>query len=157
MQLVDRVNTEMNDNPALEQESPYDNGDFELEPGGGRDDDDDGLEATNDFDTLSEREDRQSALDEALSNIGRDDEELPVYHGGNAVADEREEMVYGQTASFFDQLKEQMDMLDMTPRPTRRNSVGCCGSCRGSTLQALAPVRCRSVCYCRLIVGNPRR
>ena len=24
MQLVDRVNTEMNDNPALEQESPYD-------------------------------------------------------------------------------------------------------------------------------------
>ena len=65
---------------------------------------------------LTEREERQSALDEALSNIGRDDDELPVYHGGSAVAEEREEMVYGQTTSFYDQLKEQMGLLDMTPR-----------------------------------------
>ena len=114
-QLVDRVNMEMNDNPALEQESPYDNPDHQDYADGG--DYNDGADsADDDYEVLTEREERQSALDDALSNIGRDDDELPVYHGGNAVAEEREEMVYGQTTSFYDQLKEQMGLLDMTPR-----------------------------------------
>ena len=114
MQLVDRVNTEMNDNPALEQESPYDyseSSDFSESS-----DYSDSSDGPEDYEVLTEREERQSALDEALSNIGRDDDELPVYHGGSAVAEEREEMVYGQTTSFYDQLKEQMGLLDMTPR-----------------------------------------
>ena len=114
MQLVDRVNTEMNDNPALEQDSGYDEADGSDYPD--YQDSSDAPDAPEDFDMLTEREERQSALDDALSNIGRDDDELPVYHGGNAVADEREEMVYGQTTSFYDQLKEQMGLLDMTPR-----------------------------------------
>lgn len=114
MQLVDRVNTEMNDNPALELDSGYDDADnteysdfsdhFESS------------DTSEDYDVLTEREERQSALDDALSNIGRDDDELPVYHGGSAVAEDREEMVYGQTTSFYDQLKEQMLLLDMTDR-----------------------------------------
>jgi RNA polymerase sigma-54 factor len=29
--------------------------------------------------------------------MGRDDDELPVYHGGSSVAEEREEMVYGES------------------------------------------------------------
>ncbi len=114
MQLVDRVNTEMNDNPALEQESPYDSPDHQDYADGA--DYNDASDASEDFETVNEREERQSALDDALNNIGRDDDELPVYHGGSAVADEREEMVYGQTTSFYDQLKEQMQLLDMTPR-----------------------------------------
>ena len=114
MQLVDRVNTEMNDNPALEQDSGYDEADGSDYPD--YQDSSDAPDAPEDFDMLTEREERQSALDDALSNIGRDDDELPVYHGGNAVADEHEEMVYGQTTSFYDQLKEQMGLLDMTPR-----------------------------------------
>ena len=114
MQLVDRVNTEMNDNPALEQDSGYDEADGSDYPD--YQDSSDAPDAPEDFDMLTEREERQSALDDALSNIGRDDDELPVYHGGNAVADEREEMAYGQTTSFYDQLKEQMGLLDMTPR-----------------------------------------
>ena len=117
MQLVDRVNTEMNDNPALEQESPYDNPDASY-------DDEMTTDSSlltpdspeDDYEVLTEREERQSALDDALSNIGRDDDELPVYQGGSAVAEEREETVYGQSTSFYDQLKEQMAMLDMTPR-----------------------------------------
>ena len=114
MQLVDRVNTEMNDNPALEQESPYDYSDSsDYSESSDYSDSSDGPE---DYEVLTEREERQSALDDALSNIGRDDDELPVYHGGSAVAEEREEMVYGQTTSFYDQLKEQMGLLDMTPR-----------------------------------------
>ena len=113
-QLIDRINTEMNDNPALETDASYDyskdsdSSDFTDSP--------DGLDGSEDFETRNEREERQSALDEALSNLGRDDEELPVYHGGSAVSDEREEMVYGQTVSFYDQLNEQMGELDLSER-----------------------------------------
>lgn len=114
MQLVDRVNTEMNDNPALELDSGYDDADnteyFDFS------DHSESSDTSEDYDVLTEREERQSALDDALSNIGRDDDELPVYHGGSAVAEDREEMVYGQTTSFYDQLKEQMVLLDMTDR-----------------------------------------
>ena len=105
-QLLERINTEMDDNPALEvsddespefmeyQESPENQTDFSAD----------------DY----ERDQRQSALDVALESIGRDDEELPVYQGGMSSQEEREEMVYGQTESFMDQLKEQMDMAPLT-------------------------------------------
>ena len=108
-QLVDRINTEMNDNPALEVDADYD----EPEAQDFQDSGDYG-DGGDDYETNSEREERQSALDDALSNIGRDDEDLPVYQGGSAVAEEREEMVYGETVSFYDQLKEQMGELEMT-------------------------------------------
>ena len=111
-QLIERINTEMDDNPALEigAESPDlpDNLDYSDSP--------DSPEAPDDYDSLREREDRQSALDEALQGIGRDDEELPVYHGGNNIGEEREEMVYGNGISFYDQLKEQMRLADLTER-----------------------------------------
>ena len=111
-QLQDRVNTEMNDNPALETSAEFpDDPDFPESAEYG-----DAPETTDDFDTLRDREDRQSALDEALQNIGRDDEELPVYQGGSNLGDEREEMVYGETLSFYDQLKEQMQLLLLTDR-----------------------------------------
>ncbi len=111
-QLIERVNAEMDDNPALEigTESPElpDNLDYQESA--------DTPEAPDDYDSLREREDRQSALDEALQNIGRDDEELPVYQGGNNIGEEREEMVYGNGVSFYDQLKEQMRLADLTER-----------------------------------------
>jgi len=105
-QLVERVNAEMDDNPALEisadepdypdnVESP-DNPEYPDAP------------------DSYEQEERQSALDAALESIGRDDEELPVYHGGMSNQEEREDMVYGQQESFYDQLKEQMGMADLT-------------------------------------------
>lgn len=113
-QLIDRINTEMNDNPALETDASYDDPDAQdyTDYQGGAD----GGEDTDDFETRSEREERQSALDEALSSIGRDDEDLPVYHGGSSYAEEREEMVYGATESFYDHLKEQLSELEMTVR-----------------------------------------
>ena len=114
MQLVDRVNTEMNDNPALELDSGYD--DADNTEYSDFSDHSESSDTSEDYDVLTEREERQSALDDALSNIGRDDDELPVYHGGSAVAEDREEMVYGQMTSFYDQLKEQMVLLDMTDR-----------------------------------------
>ena len=111
-QLLERINTEMNDNPALEADA--DRADYLESP-----EPSEGLDATDeddDFDSQREREDRQSALDAALESIGRDDEVLPVYHGGNNIGEEREEMVYGNGVSFYDQLKEQMRLADLTER-----------------------------------------
>ena len=113
-QLVDRINTEMNDNPALEVAGPGDE-DFAESP-----EYMDGADAANpsdeDFETRNEREERQSALDDALSALGRDDEDLPIYPSGGSYTEEREEMVYGESTSFYDQLKEQMGETDMTDR-----------------------------------------
>ena len=108
-QLQERINTEMDDNPALEisSDDPIDNLDNmdSLEP----------LDNPDNKDSY-EQEERQSALDAALESIGRDDEELPVYHGGQSMQEEREEMVYGQTTSFIDLLTEQMNMANLTER-----------------------------------------
>ena len=106
-QLQERINAEMDDNPALEiSDNDYD--DYQETP-----DVTDAPEATDDY----EREERQSALDAALEGLGRDDEELPVYYqGAENGSESREEVVYGQTESFYDQLKEQMDMADLTKR-----------------------------------------
>ena len=111
-QLLERINTEMNDNPALEADA--DRADYLESP-----EPSEGLDATDeddDFDSQREREDRQSALDAALENIGRDDEELPVYQGGSNVGEEREEYILGDTVSFYDQLKEQMSLASLTER-----------------------------------------
>ena len=110
-QLVDRINTEMNDNPALEAETGYDISDTPDYP-----DYPDDPELSDDFSASTEREERQSALDEALAGIGRDDEDLPIYHGGSNVAEDREEMVYGESESFYDQLMRQVGETELTDR-----------------------------------------
>ena len=103
-QLLERIKTEMDDNPALEL-SPEEN----LDPLENLD------TPRNDTDDY-EQEERQSALNDALESIGRDDEDLPVYQGGPSNQEDREEMVYGQTESFMDQLNEQMNMANITER-----------------------------------------
>ena len=105
-QLLERINAEMDDNPALELKTDEDADDYEFQESS------DFPENTDNVDDY-EQEERQSALDAALENIGRDDEELPVYQGGQAYHEEREEMVYGESLSFYDQLKEQMGVIDM--------------------------------------------
>ena len=102
-QLVERVNAEMDDNPALELSTGDDSEYTETF------DDADNPEPSDDY----EREERQSALDAALESIGRDDEELPVYHGGQSYQEEREELVYGASQSFYDLLKEQMGTTNL--------------------------------------------
>lgn len=108
-QLVERVNTEMDDNPAIEVAALGDDyADF-TEPSESSDHSED-----SDF----EQEERQSALDEALQSIGRDDEDLPVYYGGQRQQDEGngEQGVMAQSESFYDQLLEQMSMAILTDR-----------------------------------------
>ena len=109
-QLLERINTEMNDNPALEVASGDEQPDWKDDALTGED----AMPSEEDFDIQSEREERQSALDDALAGIGRDDEDLPVYHGGMSTQEEREEMVYGDTVSFYDLLKVQMGETELT-------------------------------------------
>ena len=106
-QLIERINTETDDNPALElstDDAPFP--EFSDSP-----DSSDNSEYAEDS---YEQEERQSALDAALESLGRDDEDLPVYQGGMSNQEEREEIVYGQSLSFYDQLQEQINMSDLT-------------------------------------------
>lgn len=113
-QLLERIGTEMDDNPALEADSDEHDDSLVHDDFAYGDDTTDG---DDDFNASKEREDRQTALDEALNGIGRDDEELPVYHGGGMAADEEhEEMIYGDSMSFYDTLKEQMGEIELTGR-----------------------------------------
>ena len=108
-QLAERVETEINDNPALE---PV----FDDEPHSWESDGDTGDTTEADFDTQREREERSDALDAALQNIGRDDEDLPVYQGGRPTSEEHEEMVYADSLSFYDQLLEQVGEMELSER-----------------------------------------
>ena len=104
-QLIDRIQAEKDANPALEDGYATDG---EAEKGNAFD-----INDGDDFEATAEREERQSALDEALSRIGGDDEDLPVYIGGRNTSEEQEEIVYGNTITFYDKLKEQMLEFDL--------------------------------------------
>lgn len=114
-ELEQRVNTEMDDNPALEigdeHEDNYNDDTLtnDAESNGDSSQEDD-------FETQQERDERQSALDDALTNM-TSDEELPVYTGsGNSSSEDNEEgmAAYMDSASFYDNLKEQMGEHDLT-------------------------------------------
>lgn len=135
-ELEQNVNAELDDNPALERASDEDVQSTDENP----DDDKIGLEdgddrSDNDSDTpeadlggddavdegyeqQSEREEREDALDNALQDLGRDDA-MPDYetqrHSNQDNAD-YEEMVYGDTESFYDRLNEQMGTLELTDK-----------------------------------------
>lgn len=116
-QLIDRINTEMDDNPALELSSNEDVDEMDNSAYDSSDDASDTFgdasdaigDTSDDYESRSEKEDRQTALDDALSSIGRDDEDLPVYQGG------QRDVEYGSTQSFYDQLVEQMNETELTP------------------------------------------
>ena len=108
-QLAERVETEMNDNPALETSTDEDEYPLYAEGDAG-----DEQDAAEDFDAQREQEERRDALDAALEDIGRDDEELPVYQGGMNVADSEErEMQVSDTQSFYDSLLLQVGEMEL--------------------------------------------
>ena len=92
-QLLDRINMEMHDNPALETvqpgETPDDYAADSLHDGSDDMGMDDGEATTEDMDG-GELEERRSALDEVLSTMALDDEDLPVYPRGSNGTAERE-------------------------------------------------------------------
>lgn len=98
-ELEQSVNAELDDNPALESG----NSEIDFNDTTERLDN-----SVDDFDIQNEREERQEALDTALERMQSDDD-LPIYDGSvqrdNA---DYEEIVYGDTISFIDKLKEQL-------------------------------------------------
>ena len=108
-QLLERIETEMHDNPALEPTVDEADPDYNEST-----DSMDSPESTDDYDAEREREERSDALDAALENLGRDDEDLPIYQSGRSSAEEREEMIYGESLSFYDQLLEQVGEMELS-------------------------------------------
>ena len=111
-ELEQSVTAELDDNPALESGTD--------EPALEAADDntaDDGTEADDDFDAAKEREERASALDDALAGLGMDDEmpEAVAPRGADDGTADYEETVYGDRTSFYDRLREQMVDVDLTP------------------------------------------
>ena len=110
-ELEENINAELDDNPALEKDDSA-MGLTDNEGEDGYSDNEDG----DDFDTINEREERQDALDAALENIGKDDIMPQTPYANNHDNADYEETVYGDTTSFYDKLKEQMDMLTLTEK-----------------------------------------
>ena len=108
-QLTERIETELHDNPALEKTVTDDE---QLADWGGSNDSDN--EGPEDYEAQREREERSDALDAALENIGRDDEDLPVYQGGKNWVDNDEQVVYGEERSFYDVLMEQVGEMELS-------------------------------------------
>lgn len=108
-QMEERVETELHDNPALEKTVADD----ELSSWDNAPDTSENADSTDDYDTQREREERSDALDAALENIGRDDEDLPVYQGGRQWGDEQEQSVFAQEQSFYDTLMAQVGEQDL--------------------------------------------
>ena len=71
------------------------------------------------FSSQNEREERDDALTAALERIGGGDDDMPTagYTGASgADSADYEEMVYGDTTSFYDKLKEQMGETELSEK-----------------------------------------
>ena len=109
-ELEQSVTAELDDNPALEVDS-LDASEHDVYQ------DEGAVEADHeeDFEQQTEREERESALDAALENIGRDDEMPDTFSNENYQNADYEEIVYGDTTSFYDKLKEQVGEIELSP------------------------------------------
>ena len=110
-ELEESINSELDDNPALEMgenDEPQStdtnllDGDSELTE-----------------EEKSEREEREDALERALESIGGDDEMPQVYGRNESDNAEHEEMIYGDTISFYDKLKEEMSEVNLTEKQNK--------------------------------------
>ena len=120
-ELEDNINAELDDNPALETENPDDAlmGEGNEDRSALDDSDNSNVDEFGDdaYEAQSEKEERKDELDQALESIGKDDQ-MPDYNTDryNTQNADYEEMVYGDTTSFYDKLKEQMDMQILTDK-----------------------------------------
>ena len=106
-ELEESVRAELDENPALETHPADEEMGEALES--------DNNEEPEDYETQNEREERRDALDSALEDIGRDDSMTGNAYDNYHNAD-YEEIVYGDIVSFYDKLKEQMGMQELTDK-----------------------------------------
>lgn len=129
-QFEENIKTELYENPALESEQPFDDQmDVRTADGdvGSDNSSEDVSSAEDNYEETIEREEREDALDSALESIDSDDRIATDYravsHNGSA---EQEEIVYGDTVSFYDKLNEQMgdEMLSEKQRAIMEYLIG---------------------------------
>lgn len=134
-ELEENVNAELDDNPALvkadddiyDSNTSYDSNDSPTYASSSDNDGGNGESNGGDMDEVdteadafaahTEREERESALNNALDRMTGSDEDMPTaaYTGAyGADSADYEEMVYGDTRSFYDKLKEQMGEIDLS-------------------------------------------
>lgn len=124
-ELEQHIEAELDDNPALEQrrddldapagDSQAGDDGAAMDDGTGEDGSGDDDFGDDDFDNAGEQEERADALDNALESLGSDDE-LPVVEpaGFATRGEEREEMVWGNSTSFYDSLMQQLGETELT-------------------------------------------
>ena len=117
-ELEQNVAAELNDNPALEEAYDDDHTDLSADSNSSSDIDDDN-DSDIDTEESMEKEERQDELNQALENMGSDDD-----MDGDRDYDYRdtadyEEMVYGDTQSFYDKLNEQMGETELSDKEHR--------------------------------------
>ena len=115
-ELEQNIDAELDDNPALEERRDDLDGPS-TDKVDGDDNIGDNTADDDDYEDKSEREEREEALDNALEDLGRDDD-MPeaTPHGVTGDDAEQEEIVWGDTTSFYDKLKEQMGETELTPQ-----------------------------------------
>ena len=111
-ELEQNISAELDDNPALEE--TRDDEPMEIEPANSEDSSDGADDDS--FEEKTEREEREEALDNALEDLGGDDEMPEPMHGSSRANPDAdyEETVWGDTTSFYDKLKEQMGETELT-------------------------------------------
>ena len=102
-ELEETVTAEMYDNPALESGNTVEvhNEDSNLEINS---------EDEEDYVSMTEKEERESALDEVLQSFGKDDVMPDLAFSESYHDADYEEIIYGSKDSFYDVLREQMNM-----------------------------------------------
>ena len=103
VELEERVHAELLDNPALEEgKEPAEEPDGET-----------------DYNTDEDGEPITDSADDLALGDYRTEDDIPDYklRENNRSADERaEEIPFSDTVSFYETLKEQLDMQDLTPK-----------------------------------------
>ena len=135
-ELEENVNAELDDNPALERAADAEVEGLDPCDADNRDADrsaDDDYEATDDRESGASGDadddyspsdadleptaaDRESEIDKALGDMSSDDEMPPTWQPDSRDGAEYEEMVYGDTASFYDKLSSQVGECELTPK-----------------------------------------
>lgn len=103
-ELEQNVQAELDDNPALEVTTP------------GESDEMNSAESPSEDSRETEESEHDSDVDAALEGLESDDE-LPTAYSREADRNaDYEEMVYGDTTSFYDKLKEQLGTQPLSPK-----------------------------------------
>lgn len=128
-QFEQKVEAEMDENPALEGESYNDDADTLRYDDGGSDADSPDADAEGDgmdgedggdaFDQQEQKQEREDELDKVLDSLDSDDRMESSNYDRSCNHDpdaDQEERIWGNTESFYDSLMEQVREQDLTER-----------------------------------------